>query len=76
MKLSMSSLDIMVCVRELKNAIGIRVENVYEIEGAVILRLHSKERGRQDLVIQPGCSIHLTTRVYQAPKQPTSFAML
>ncbi|MEM3453173.1 MAG: ribosome rescue protein RqcH [Candidatus Hadarchaeum sp.] len=76
MKLSMSSLDIMVCVRELKNAIGNRVENVYEIEGAVILRLYSKERGRQDLVIQPGCRIHLTTRVYQAPKQPTSFAML
>ncbi|MGQ9788183.1 MAG: ribosome rescue protein RqcH [Candidatus Hadarchaeaceae archaeon] len=76
MKLSMSSLDIMVCVRELKNAIGNRVENVYEIGGAVILRLHSKEKGRQDLVIQPGRRIHLTARVYQAPKQPTSFAML
>lgn len=66
----------MVCVRELKNAIGNRVENVYEIDGTVILRLHSQEKGRQDLVIEPGCRIHLTSRVYQAPKQPTSFAML
>ncbi|MGC8817109.1 MAG: ribosome rescue protein RqcH [Candidatus Hadarchaeum sp.] len=76
MKLSMTSLDIMVCVRELKNAIGDRVENVYEVDGSIVLRLHSREGGRKDLVIQPGCRVHLTTRVYRAPKQPTSFAML
>jgi len=66
----------MVCVRELKNAIGHRVENIYEVDGAVILRLRSKERERQDLLIQPGCRIHLTAMAYRAPKQPSSFAML
>ncbi len=76
MKLSMSSFDIMVCVRELKNAIGLRVENVYELDGSVILRLRSREEGRRDLVIVPGRRVNLTTRVYKAPKQPSSFAML
>jgi len=76
MKLSMSSFDIMVCVRELKNAIGMRVDNVYELDGSVILRLRSKGEGRQDLVIEPRRRVNLTGRVYKAPKQPSSFAML
>ncbi|MFH1821080.1 MAG: ribosome rescue protein RqcH [Methanobacteriota archaeon] len=76
MKLSMSSFDIMVCVRELKNAIGMRVENVYEVDGKVILRLRSRTEGRQDLVIQPGRRVNFTGRTYKAPKQPSSFAML
>ena len=75
MKSSMSILDIMVCVRELKNAIGTRVENVYETEGKIILRLRSKD-GRQDLVIEPGRRVNFTGRVYSVPKQPSSFAML
>jgi len=74
--LSMSSLDIMVCVRELKNTIGDRIENVYEVDGVIILRLRSREKGRRDLLIQPGQRIHLTAREFRAPKQPSSFAML
>ncbi len=66
----------MVCVRELKNAIGLRMENVYEVDGAVILRLRSKEEGRRDIVIEPRRRVHLTERSYKAPKQPSSFAML
>ncbi len=76
MKSSMSSFDIMVCVRELKNAIGLRVENVYEVDRTVILRLRSKEQGRQDILIEPGRRVNLTGRAYKAPKQPSSFAML
>lgn len=76
MKLSMSSFDIMVCVRELKNAIGARVENVYELDGTVILRLRLRPEGRHDLVIEPGRRINFTGRPYKAPKQPSSFAML
>ncbi len=75
MKLYMSGLDIMVCVRELKNAIGARVDNVYELNGVFFLRLRSKE-GRQDLLLEPGRRAHLTSRKYEPPKKPSSYAML
>lgn len=66
----------MVCARELKNAIGYKVENVYELDGTIILRLRSRSEGRQDLVIGPGHRINFTSRAYKVPKQPSSFAML
>ena len=75
MKLSMSSLDIMVCIRGLKNAIGARVDNVYELGGVFLLRLRSRE-GRQDLLLEPGHRAHLTSREYKTPKKPSSYAML
>ena len=75
MKLYMSGLDIMVCVRELKNAIGARVDNVYELDGVFFLRLRSKE-GRQDLLLEPGRRAHLTGRKYEPPKKPSTYAML
>jgi len=75
MKLYMSALDIMVCVRELKNAIGARVDNVYELDGVFFLRLRSKE-GRQDLLLEPGRRAHLTSRKYEPPKKPSAYAML
>jgi len=76
MKLSMSSLDIMVCVRELKNTIDFYVDNVYELDGKVILRLRSEKGERRDLVMELGRRVNLTERVYKAPKNPSSFAML
>jgi len=76
MKLSMSSLDIMVCARELKNTIDFWVDNVYELYGKVILRLRSEKGERRDLVMELGRRINLTERVYKAPKNPSSFAML
>lgn len=74
MKLSMSSVDIMVCVRELKNAIGARVDKVYELDGVFLLRLRSQE-GRQDLLLEPGSRAHLTSREYKPPKKPSPYAM-
>ncbi|MFQ6130343.1 MAG: ribosome rescue protein RqcH [Candidatus Hadarchaeaceae archaeon] len=74
MKLCMSGLDIMVCVRELKNAIGARVDNVYELDGVFLLRLRSKE-GHQDLLLEPGRRAHLTGRKYEPPKKPSAYAM-
>jgi len=74
MKLYMSGLDIMVCVRELKNAIGARVDNVYELGGIFFLRLRSKE-GRQDLLLEPGRRAHLTSRKYEPPKKPSAYTM-
>ena len=68
-------MDIMVCIRELKNAIGARVDNVYELDGVFLLRLRSKE-GRQDLLLEPGRKVHLTSRKYEPPKKPSAYAML
>ncbi len=75
MKLSMSSLDIMVCTRELKNAIDGRVDNVYELDGIFLLRLRSPGKGRQDLLLEPGCRANLTSRRYKTPKKPSAYAM-
>jgi predicted ribosome quality control (RQC) complex YloA/Tae2 family protein len=76
MKLSMSNLDIMVCARELKNAIGARVDNVYELDGIFMLRLHARGGGRLDLLVEPGRRVHLTEAEYRPPERPTGFAML
>jgi predicted ribosome quality control (RQC) complex YloA/Tae2 family protein len=76
MKLSMSSLDIMVCARELKNAIGARVDKVYELEGVFVLEMRTPGKGRLDLLIEPGRRVHLTTVQYKFPKQPAMYAML
>ncbi|MDI6884175.1 MAG: ribosome rescue protein RqcH [Hadesarchaea archaeon] len=76
MKLSMSSLDIMVCARELKNTIGFQVDNVYESNGMILLRLRSPKEGRRDLVLELGRRVNLTKKAYRVPKQPSSFAQL
>ncbi|HDI12627.1 MAG TPA: hypothetical protein ENF64_00760, partial [Hadesarchaea archaeon] len=76
MKLSMSGLDIMVCARELKNAIDFKVDNVYELDGMILIRLRGRSGERQDLVMELGRRINLTEREYKVPKQPSSFAML
>jgi predicted ribosome quality control (RQC) complex YloA/Tae2 family protein len=75
MKLAMSRLDIMVCVRELKNAIGAGVENVYEMDGSILLSL--RREGAPVLIIcERGRRISLTSRRPRAPKVPGPFAML
>jgi len=76
MKLSMSSLDIMVCARELKNAIGARVDKVYELGGVFVICMRTSGKGRLDLLIEPGRRVHLTGMQYKFPKQPTMYAML
>ncbi len=76
MKLSMSSLDIMVCARELKNAIDFRVDNVYELDGTILIRLRGRRGERQDLAMELGRRVNLTEREYKVPKHPSPFAML
>ena len=76
MKLSMSSLDIMVCARELKNAIGARVDKVYELGGVFVICMRTSGKGRLDLLIEPGRRVHLTGMQYKFPKQPKMYAML
>jgi predicted ribosome quality control (RQC) complex YloA/Tae2 family protein len=76
MKLSISSLDIMVCARELKNAIGARVDKVYELGGVFVICMRTSGKGRLDLLIEPGRRVHLTGMQYKFPKQPKMYAML
>ncbi len=76
MKLSMSSLDIMICARELKNAIGARVDKVYELGGVFVICMRTSGKGRLDLLIELGRRVHLTGMQYNFPKQPTMYAML
>jgi len=76
MKLSMSNLDIMVCAQELKNAIGARVDNVHEVDGVFIFRLHVRGGGRLDMLVEPGRRAHLTEAEYRAPERPKGYVML
>jgi predicted ribosome quality control (RQC) complex YloA/Tae2 family protein len=76
MKLSMSNLDIMVCAQELKNAIGARIDNIIELDGIFIFRLHARGGGRLDLLVEPGRRVHLTEVEYRAPERPTGYVML
>ncbi|MEM2875163.1 MAG: ribosome rescue protein RqcH [Candidatus Hadarchaeales archaeon] len=75
MKLAMSRLDIMVCVSELENCIGARVERIYEVDGSIVILLRQQEE-RMSLVCEMGRRISLTRRAPRAPRIPTSFAML
>ena len=78
MKESLSSVDIAVIVRELQEElIGARVEKVYQIGREEIrLKLHQKNRGSIDLVIEAGKRIHITRYRREAPRVPSNFAML
>ncbi len=72
----MSSLDIRVCVEELRRQIlGGKVEKVYHHPPDEI-RFKIYAGGRKDLVIEAGKRIHLTRFPRESPRMPTSFAML
>lgn len=75
MKLAMSRLDIMVCVRELKNCIGARVERIYEADGTIVIIMR-KEGRRLSIVCEMGRRVSLAGRPPKAPRNPTPFAML
>ncbi len=66
----------MVCARELKNAIGARVDNIYELDGVLFFRLRLQGGGRQDLLMEPGRRAYLTGMEYTPPKKPSDCAML
>ncbi len=73
---TMSSVDIMACVDELrKEIVGGRVEKIYHYPPDEI-RIKIYSRGRKDLVIEAGRRIHLTRFPRESPKLPSAFAML
>ncbi len=75
MKEEMSSVDIRYIVNELQSLIGSRVDKVYHDGNEIRIKLRTRE-GRQDLIIEAGKRIHITTYIREAPKMPSSFTML
>ncbi len=74
-KESMSAADIRACVLELREIEGARVEKVYHhLPWEVRFKL--RKGGRIDLVIEAGRRIHRTKFPKEAPRLPSSFAML
>ncbi len=76
MKTAMSSFDILAVVAELQHMIGARVNKVFQPAGRELrVALHLPGRGREDLVIEAGRRLHLTSYPKKAPLTPTTFAM-
>ncbi len=73
---SMSSVDIKVCMKELKDKIvDGKIEKIYHHPPDEI-RIKLYANGRKDLIIEAGRRIHLTKFPKESPKIPSSFAML
>ncbi len=71
----MSALDIHVCVKELQEIVGGKVEKIYHYPPNEI-RFKIYAKGRKDLVIEAGKRIHLTVFPKESPRFPSPFAML
>lgn len=75
---TMSNVDVFAVAHELDGLLkGARVAKAYQpLEDTIILRLHVKEEGRVDLLIQAGVRVHLTRYPLENPMVPPSFPML
>ena len=76
MKESMSSVDIAAIVTELQELVGARLVKAYQQGSEEIrLKLHQKDKGSLDLIIEAGRRIHLTKYKRPSPRMPSNFAM-
>ncbi|MCS4541829.1 MAG: NFACT family protein [Euryarchaeota archaeon] len=77
MKTEVSSVDVSVIVKELKDKlIGARVEKVYQTaENEILIRLYQVGLGTIDLVIEASKRLHITQYPRPAPITPTNFSM-
>ncbi|MHC1611305.1 MAG: ribosome rescue protein RqcH [Candidatus Methanospirareceae archaeon] len=76
MKGRMSSVDIAAIVAELQELVGARLVKAYQSgEEEIRLRLHQREIGSLDLIIEAGRRIHLTKYKRPSPRIPSNFAM-
>jgi predicted ribosome quality control (RQC) complex YloA/Tae2 family protein len=76
MKDSMSSVDVAAIVLELQDMVGARLVKAYQPgEEEIRLKLHQKEKGSLDLIIEAGKRIHLTSYQRASPRVPSNFAM-
>ncbi len=74
-KTAMTNVDVAYIVQELKEVVGTYVENIYDIDNLVILKVHSASTGTISVLIEPGVRIHKTEYKREAPRIPTPFAM-
>lgn len=76
MKESMSSVDTAAIVIELQELIGARVVKAYQPgKEEIRLKLHLKEKGSLDLIIEAGRKIHITKYKRPSPRMPSNFSM-
>ena len=72
----MSSVDVAAIVSELQELVGARLVKAYQPgKEEIRLRLHQKEKGSLDLILEAGRRIHLTKYRRQSPRMPSNFAM-
>ena len=76
MKETMSSVDIAAIVAELQELVGARLVKAYQPgKEELKLKLHHKEKGSVDLVIEAGRRIHVTRYKRASPRMPSHFSM-
>ncbi len=76
MKESMSSVDVAAIVAELQELVGARFVKAYQpSRDEIRLKLHQKDKGSLDLIIEAGKRIHLTKYKRSSPRMPSNFAM-
>ncbi len=74
MKESMSNIDIRLILAEVRPiAEGAFVKNVYQYGRVFVLKLYQPGVGTSQLLIEPGCRIHLTEFRRAAPRMPPKF---
>jgi len=76
MKESMSTVDIAAIVTELQELLGARVVKAYQPgKEEIRLKLHHKDKGSVDLIIEAGRRIHITKYKRPSPRIPSNFSM-
>jgi len=75
---TMSNVDVFAVTHELNILLkGAKVDKAYQpLKDTIVLRLHVKDKGRVDLLIQAGVRVHITSYPLENPKIPPSFPML
>jgi predicted ribosome quality control (RQC) complex YloA/Tae2 family protein len=77
MKESMSNVDIRLILPEIVEAAeGAFIKNVYQYGDVFVLKLYQPAGGTTQLLIEPGCRIHLTEFRRTAPKMPPKFCTI
>jgi len=72
----MSSVDVAAIVTELQELVGARLVKAYQPgKDEIRLKLHQKEIGSLDLIIEAGRRIHLTKYKRPSPRMPSNFSM-
>ncbi len=72
----MSSVDIAAIVTELQELLGARIVKAYQPgKEEIRLKLHQKEKGGIDLIIEAGRRIHITKYKRPSPRMPSNFSM-